>query len=127
MPSTSSMNRSRSPSPLPSSAASEKPPLPPRRADVSPSLSAAQSPPITLNSGLETQTVGTKDRLILSMGLILSTIDKSAKQIMEVSSQQLNAVVEHKCVCCLFLDELDYTDIAILSGTVLTQRVQLHY
>jgi len=33
---------------------------------------------------------------MISADLILSTIDDSAKQIMDVGSQQLNAVVEHK-------------------------------
>lgn len=93
---TSSMSRGRSPSPLPSY--SEKPTLPPRKGDIS--SSPAQRPPLPprSGSGSEAGAVGTKDRLILSAALILSTIDNSAKQILDVGSKQLNAVVEHKWV-----------------------------
>lgn len=89
-----SMDRSRSPSPAPPHPTSDKPSLPPRKA------ASPQPPPLTprLDSASSTEPLGTKERLILSADLILSTIDSSTKQILDVGSQQLNAVVEHKCV-----------------------------
>jgi len=108
--------RSRSPSPaLP--AYSEKPPLPPRR---SPS---PQPPPLPPRSGLSSgsspdpgspspRPLRKRDRFIMSADLILSTIDDSTKQIMDVGSQQLNAVVAHKFV--------SFSIVATIRRTVLT-------
>lgn len=78
--------RSSSPGPAPPPYA-EKPPLPPRNNSRAPSPQPPALPPRTLN---------TKTRLILSADLILSTLDNSMKQIMDVGGQQLGAVVGHK-------------------------------
>ena len=101
-PGAPSINRSRSSSPAPP-AYGEKPPLPPRR-ELSP-----QPPALPPRSGSSTSlkpgppaTFRKRDRLMISVDMILSTIDNSAKQIMDVGSQQLNAVVGHKCASLSF-------------------------
>jgi spartin len=53
-----------------------------------------------------------RDRFIMSADVILSTIDDSTKQIMDVGSQQLNAVVAHKFV--------SFSIVATIRRTVLT-------
>jgi len=71
----------------------DKPSLPSRKGNTSPS---PQPPPLPPRSESASNSLGTKDRLILSADLILSTIDNSAKQILDVGSRELNAVFEHK-------------------------------
>lgn len=65
-----------------------KPCLPPRR---SPSPTAALPSP-TLPPGRLT----TKARIVLSADLILSTLDNSAKQLLNVGSSSISAIVAHK-------------------------------
>lgn len=65
----------------------EKPRLPPRSNSRASSPQPPPLPPRNLN---------TKTRLILSVDLILSTLDDSMKRILNVGGQQLDAVVGHK-------------------------------
>jgi spartin len=93
-------SRSRSPSPAPPGY-SEKPPLPPRReASPQPPSLPPRSEGISASnaSGGVPRPLRKRDRLLISVDLILSTIDDSAKQIMDVGGQRVNAVVGHKFV-----------------------------
>jgi len=65
----------------------EKPQLPPRSNSRAPSPQPPPLPPRNSN---------TKTRLILSVDLILSTLDDSMKRILNVGGQRLDAVVGHK-------------------------------
>jgi spartin len=85
----SPVTRSRSPSPVPPPY-SEKPPLPPR-----PSRSPSPLPPSSSSMG-PVDRLRKRDRFIISADMILTSIDDSAKQIMDVGGQQLNAVIGHK-------------------------------
>ncbi|KAJ7575134.1 hypothetical protein C8J56DRAFT_459751 [Mycena floridula] len=110
-----------SPAPPPYSATlgiDGKPSLPPRRPSPSPASSpsfpstsySALSPsfpssPSASSSALVSPSgsapalpprLSTKARVILSADLILSTIDQSAKELLNVGSQQISAVVGHK-------------------------------
>jgi spartin len=67
-----------------------KPPLPPRNISRSPSPGPA--PP------LPPRKVSTTGRLVLSADLILSTLEHSAKQLIDVGSDRISAVVGHRCV-----------------------------
>ncbi|KAG7453063.1 uncharacterized protein BT62DRAFT_879811 [Guyanagaster necrorhizus] len=68
-----------------------KPPLPPRRSP-SPSMSRSSSPqpPAPPLPPRRTR------RLLLSANLILSTLDNSAKRILDVGTERIGAVVGHK-------------------------------
>ncbi|KAJ4480007.1 hypothetical protein J3R30DRAFT_2564755 [Lentinula aciculospora] len=68
---------------VPSHLESEKPPLPPRRG-------TAPVPP------LSSRTLNTKAKLILSADLILSTMDESMKQLIDVGGRSATRVVEHR-------------------------------
>ena len=78
--------RSSTPGPAPPPY-TEKPQLPPRNNSRAPSPQPPPLPPRNLD---------TKTRLILSVDLILSTLDDSMKRILDVGGQQLDAVVGHK-------------------------------
>ncbi|KAI6123208.1 hypothetical protein EDD16DRAFT_1567558 [Pisolithus croceorrhizus] len=78
-----------------------KPPLPPRQ-DPPPKYSRTPSPQPPI-AGASTPTespvpppLGMSKRLLLSVDMILSTMDSSAKQIVSVSGDSLTRVVEHK-------------------------------
>jgi len=94
---------SRSPSPMPPPAYNEKPPLPSRANPSSSSLSTP-NPSTTSSSGrsspvpppLPPRKLGTKAKLVLSADLVWSTLDNAAKQLLDVSSERIGAVVGHK-------------------------------
>lgn len=60
-----------------------------------PSSSASASRPTSPNSSWK-KAVNTKDRLLLSANLVLTTVDDSARRVWDASSAQLEAVVGHK-------------------------------
>ncbi|THU96322.1 hypothetical protein K435DRAFT_819454 [Dendrothele bispora CBS 962.96] len=69
-----------------------KPPLPPRRSpSPQPSTSATQTGP-----PLPPRKLGTKGRLVLSADLILSTIDESIQKLLASGEKNIGAVVGHK-------------------------------
>ncbi|KAI5987527.1 hypothetical protein EDD15DRAFT_2293421 [Pisolithus albus] len=110
-PPYTSMNSLKPPLPprTPSSSSSQKgyngedtkPPLPPRKdSPFKYSRTPSPQPPV---AGASTPTeppnpapVGMPKRLLLSVDMILSTMDSSAKQIVSVSGDNLTRVVEHK-------------------------------
>ncbi|KAF5392207.1 hypothetical protein D9757_001435 [Collybiopsis confluens] len=75
-----------------------KPPLPPRTGDKS--LLPLRSEE-ALVPALPPRTLTKKAKLILSADLILSTLDKSAKQLLDVGSRNATRVVEHQYVIYL--------------------------
>jgi spartin len=95
----------------------DKPPLPPRR---SPSPATVSFPPRTGTSAPTGVTprplhrLATKDSVLLSADLILSTLDHSARQLLNGGTESVGTAVGHKCVIVtsapLFphLDELCY-------------------
>jgi len=118
--------RSRSPSPAPP-AYSEKPPLPPRRtaSPQPPSLPPRSGPSSRSSHDPDSPTpLRKRDRFMISADLILSTFDDSTRQIINVGSQQLNAVVAHKFVSVSFGTIIlkRGVDMNIFQGTVLKLR-----
>ncbi|KAG1729779.1 hypothetical protein EDB19DRAFT_105559 [Suillus lakei] len=84
--------RSSSPSLFPSPYPSDnKPPLPPRQSGRSPSPQPGSAPPSSLRPPLKLH-----HRLLLSADLILSSLDSSMKQFVDVGGQNLGRAVEHK-------------------------------
>ena len=111
----------RAPSPSPSSSTIPPPPysahlnkpgLPPRRVPSPSPASSSSAPPLppkppsSLPPPLPARRLRTRDRVILSADLILSTLDESAKQIVEVGGTQLSAVMGHKSVFIPYLSNL---------------------
>ncbi|KAK7035838.1 senescence domain-containing protein [Favolaschia claudopus] len=106
-PRTPSPSRSASqlvPPPPYTSSASEKPPLPPRR-QPSPSPSTSAGPPLPPRKGggdppasgeQGAVKLSKKARILLSADLIWSTLDHSAKRILDSGTQNVGAVVGHK-------------------------------
>ena len=84
-----------SPTPTSSSFLSpdSKPPLPPRR---TPSPDSAAPGPSTKPPQLPPRNLSRKARLVLSADLILSTLDESVKQLLDVSTGSIDAFVSHK-------------------------------
>ena len=80
--------RQPSPAPSPYGPASLRPPFPPQ------TLSAH---PDSMNPPMQPR-LSTKHRLLLSADLILSTLDHSTRQILDVGTDRLGAVVGHKYV-----------------------------
>ncbi|KAI6138882.1 hypothetical protein BKA82DRAFT_4229739 [Pisolithus tinctorius] len=80
---------------------STKPPLPPRK-DLSPRYSRTPSPqpPVpgmfTPKESSNPPPLGMPKRLLLSVDMILSTMDSSLKQIVSVSGDNLTRIVEHQ-------------------------------
>lgn len=72
---------------LPPRYSATPPPIPARKGDVSP-----RPPP---SPGRDDK-LNTKDRIVLSANLVFGTLGKSAKQVMDVGSDRLSAVVGHK-------------------------------
>jgi spartin len=70
-----------------------KPPLPPRR---TPSPDGAAPGPSTKPPQLPPRNLSRKARLVLSADLILSTLDESVKQLLDVSTGSIDAFVSHK-------------------------------
>lgn len=68
------------------------PPLPPRTQ----SGHSITVPLPSLDAPVRKGKLSTKDRLILSADLIWTTLDDSAKQILDVGTESLGAVVGHK-------------------------------
>lgn len=92
-PSSQNLNSSPTdPSPkgyLPPYATRTAPPVPARKDER---LSPQPSPSPNVDK------LNTKDRIVLSANLILGTIGKSTKQVVDVGSDRLSAVVGHKSV-----------------------------
>ena len=74
------------------------PPLPPRGKSPQPGSQAATPSASAPESGTSTpgRPVKTKEKLLLSANLILSTIDDSIKRSFDVGSERVSAVVAHK-------------------------------
>ncbi|OBZ75409.1 hypothetical protein A0H81_04903 [Grifola frondosa] len=75
-------------------AAGSKPALPPRRSPAPPPDSveiAASSVEASSH-----RTVGTMGKVVLSANLLLATVDDSARRVLDVGSERLGAVVNHK-------------------------------
>ncbi|KAG1736854.1 uncharacterized protein EDB91DRAFT_1224496 [Suillus paluster] len=84
--------RSPSPSVFPSPYPSDKkPPLPPRQSGRSPSPRPGSAPPSSPRPPLKLH-----HRLLLSADLILSSLDSSMKQFVDVGGQNFGRAVEHK-------------------------------
>lgn len=84
--------RSSSPSLFPSLYPSDnKPPLPPRQLSRSPSQQPSSAPPSSPRPPLKLH-----HRLLLSADLILSSLDSSMKQVVDVGGQNIGKAVEHK-------------------------------
>ncbi|KAJ3973509.1 senescence-associated protein-domain-containing protein [Lentinula raphanica] len=86
-------------SPYPS--ADSKPPLPPRNLSTSSQLTP-EKPPLPPRSNtpqappLPPRTLTKKAKLVLSADLIMSTIDQSLKQLIDVGGRSATRVVEHR-------------------------------
>ncbi|KDQ59683.1 hypothetical protein JAAARDRAFT_33259 [Jaapia argillacea MUCL 33604] len=89
-PSKPALPPRRSPSPTPPAYTAEKPRLPPRPSTDS--IPTTSSPP----PQDATTTLSTKDRIILSASLILSTIDSSTRQILDVGTENVGRIMGHK-------------------------------
>lgn len=76
------------------------PPLPPRSKSPLPGSQATTTPSApasgTSTPGTTPRPVKTKDKLLLSANLILSTVDDSIKRTFDVGSERVSAVVAHK-------------------------------
>ncbi|RPD68047.1 hypothetical protein L226DRAFT_576743 [Lentinus tigrinus ALCF2SS1-7] len=74
------------------------PPLPPRSTSKSPQPRSEVATPPALASGTSTpgKPIKTKEKLLLSAILILSTVDDSIKRTFDVRSQRVSAVVARK-------------------------------
>lgn len=84
--------RSSSPSLFPSPYPSDnKPPLPPRQPSRSPSQQLGSVPPSSPRPPLKLH-----HRLLLSADMILSSLDSSMKQVVDVGGQNIGKAVEHK-------------------------------
>ena len=68
-----------------------KPPLPTR-----PSSSSPLSPPTLAPQAPPSLKLTTKDRVLLSLDLILSTIDNSARRVLDTGTQEIGKVIGHK-------------------------------
>ncbi|KAJ3514180.1 hypothetical protein NLJ89_g2519 [Agrocybe chaxingu] len=96
--------RSKSPSPSPISLSpsyfrgSEKPPLPRRSTSPGPPPLPPRSPtaPVEGSATPLQPRLTTKDRLLISADLILSTIDDSTRRLLDTGTEQLGRVVGHK-------------------------------
>jgi len=69
-----------------------KPPLPTRP----PSSSSPLTPPTLTPQAPPSLKLTTKDRVLLSLDLILSTIDDSARRVLDTGTQEIGKVVGHK-------------------------------
>lgn len=89
-----------------------KPKLPARSKETSPTPSpmfegtGTPPPPATMSGGIypsfpdpqPRKPLRTRDRVLMSANLVLTTLDDSARRVFDVGSDRLGAVIGHKCV-----------------------------